>query len=76
MVNERDVEVFIVCLSCHFDMGAHLYHWAGGTLFGVLNDTHMLTMTRTYLGPKLGNMWCMYSYLRGVRLSIYDLSII
>jgi hypothetical protein len=21
MVNKRDVEVFIVCLSCHFDVG-------------------------------------------------------
>jgi hypothetical protein len=21
MVNERDVEVFIICLSCHFDIG-------------------------------------------------------
>jgi hypothetical protein len=31
MVNKRDVEVFIVCLSCHFDMGKLPYHWAGGT---------------------------------------------
>jgi hypothetical protein len=31
MVNKRDVEVFIVCLSCHFDMGKLPYDWAGGT---------------------------------------------
>jgi hypothetical protein len=27
MVNKRDVEVFIVCLSCHFDVG--LFHVIG-----------------------------------------------
>jgi hypothetical protein len=27
MVNKRDVEVFIVCLSCHFGMGKLPYHW-------------------------------------------------
>jgi hypothetical protein len=31
MVNKRDVEVFIVCLSCHFDMGKLPYHQEGGT---------------------------------------------
>jgi hypothetical protein len=31
MVNKRDVEVFIVCLSCHFDVGQFPYHQAGGT---------------------------------------------
>jgi hypothetical protein len=31
MVNKRDVEVFIICLSCHFDMEKLLYHQAGGT---------------------------------------------
>jgi hypothetical protein len=31
MINKRDVEVFIVYLSCHFDMGKVPYHWAGGT---------------------------------------------
>jgi hypothetical protein len=27
MVNKRDTEVFIVCLSCHFDVG--LFHVNG-----------------------------------------------
>jgi hypothetical protein len=27
MVNKRDTEVFIVCLSCHFDVG--LFHVIG-----------------------------------------------
>jgi hypothetical protein len=27
MVNKRDAEVFIVCLSCHFDVG--LFHIIG-----------------------------------------------
>jgi hypothetical protein len=31
MVNKRDVEVFIVCLSYHFDMGKLPYHRAGVT---------------------------------------------
>jgi hypothetical protein len=31
MVNKRDVEVFIFCLSYHFDMGKLPYHRAGGT---------------------------------------------
>jgi hypothetical protein len=29
MVNKRDVEVFIVCLSCHFDMRKLPYPWCG-----------------------------------------------
>jgi hypothetical protein len=31
MVNKKDVEVFIVCLSSHFDMGKLPYPQAGGT---------------------------------------------
>jgi hypothetical protein len=31
MVNKRDVEVLIICLSSHFDMGKLPYHRAGGT---------------------------------------------
>jgi hypothetical protein len=31
MVNKRDVEVFIVCLSYHFDRGKLPYHREGGT---------------------------------------------
>jgi hypothetical protein len=31
MVNKIDVEVFIIYLSYHFDMGKLPYHQAGGT---------------------------------------------
>jgi hypothetical protein len=49
IVNKRIAEMLIVCLSCHFGMGKRYP-------VGVLNDTCMLTMTRTYLGPKLSSM--------------------
>jgi hypothetical protein len=51
MVNKRDAEVLIVCLSCHFDVG--LFHLIGqeGTPLAVLDDTCILTMTRACLGP-------------------------
>jgi hypothetical protein len=50
MVNKRDVKVFIVCLSCYFDVG--LFHVIGhrGTPLTVLDDTYILTMTRACLG--------------------------
>jgi hypothetical protein len=66
--------MLIVYLSCYFDMGNFLYHGVGGTLFGFLDDTCMLTMTRIYLGPKLSSMWFRYSYSRGMRHSTYGLS--
>jgi hypothetical protein len=31
MVNKRDAEVFIVCLSCHFDVGLFHVIGQGGT---------------------------------------------
>ena len=40
----------------------------------VLDDTHILTMTITYGGPKLSSMRCWYSYPRDMRHSTYDLS--
>jgi hypothetical protein len=48
MVNKRDAEMFIVCLSCDFGMGKLLYDGARGTQVDALYDTIMLTMTRTY----------------------------
>jgi hypothetical protein len=51
MVNKRDAEVFIVCLSCHFDVGLFYVIEQGGTPLAVLDDTCILTMTRAYLGP-------------------------
>ena len=71
--------MLIVCLSCHFGVGLHLYervlpyHGARGTPLAVLDDTCILTMTRTYLGPKLSRMRFRYSYSRGMRFSTCDL---
>jgi hypothetical protein len=50
MVNKRDAEVFIVCLSCHFDVGLFHVIGQGGTPLAVLDDTCILTMTRACLG--------------------------
>jgi hypothetical protein len=50
MVNKRDIEVFIVCFSCHFDMGLFHVIGHGRTPLVVLNDTYILTMTRALLG--------------------------
>jgi hypothetical protein len=50
MVNKRDIEVFIVCLSCHFDVGLFHVIGHGGTPLAVLDDTYILTMTRALLG--------------------------
>jgi hypothetical protein len=65
MVNKRDAEVFIVCLSCHFDVGLFHIIGHGGTPLTVLDDTYILTMTRTCLGPKQSNMRFGYSYFMG-----------
>jgi hypothetical protein len=40
---------------------------------GVLDDTCMLTMTRTCLGPKSSSMWFGYSYSWDMIFSTYDL---
>jgi hypothetical protein len=65
MVNKRDAEVFIVCLSCHFLCGLVPCHRARGTPLAVLDDTCMLTMTRARLGPKSSSMRFGYSYFMG-----------
>jgi hypothetical protein len=50
MANKRDVEVFIVCLSYHFDVGLFHVIGHGGTPLVVLDDTYILTMKRALLG--------------------------
>jgi hypothetical protein len=50
MVNKRDAEVFIVCLSYHFDVGLFHVIRHRGTPLVVLDDTHIFTMTRACLG--------------------------
>ena len=79
IVNKRTAKMLIVCLSCHFGMGLLLdrstsMSWGRRYPVGVLNDTCILTMTRTYLGPKLSSMRFRYSYSRGTRFSTCDLS--
>jgi hypothetical protein len=51
MVNKRDAEMFIVCLSYRFDVVLFHVIGHGGTPLAVLDDTHILTMTRACLGP-------------------------
>jgi hypothetical protein len=46
MVNKRYVDVFIVCLCCHFGMRKLPYHRARGTPVEILYDAIILTMTR------------------------------
>jgi hypothetical protein len=50
MANKRDIEVFIVCLSYHFDVGLFHVIRHEGTPLAVLNDMHIFTMTRALLG--------------------------
>ena len=40
----------------------------------VLDDTHILTMTRIYRDPKLSSTRFRHLYSTGIRLSTYDLS--
>jgi hypothetical protein len=73
MVNKRDVEVFIVCLSCHFDVGQFPYHRAGGTplafsMIHVCLQWQELTWDLSWL------VWFRYSYSMDMRFSTYDLS--
>jgi hypothetical protein len=53
MVNKRDVEVFIVCLSCHFDVGLfhvigqEVPHWRFSMICIIYNDKSLLgTLSR------------------------------
>jgi len=48
MVNKKIAEMLIVYLPCNFDYGKAPVSCARGTPLAVLNDTHILTMTRAY----------------------------
>jgi hypothetical protein len=50
MVNKRNIEVFIVCLSYHFDVGLFHVIGHGGTPLAVLDDMYILTMIRALFG--------------------------
>src|SRR3954471_12549765 len=71
IVNKKIDEMLIVCLPCHFGYGKSHVPYARGTPFAVLNDMQILTMTRTYLGPKLSMYEEWPSYSRDMRLPTY-----
>jgi hypothetical protein len=73
MVNKRDAKVFIVCLSCHFDVGKCPYHWAGGTPL-VFSMIHVCLQWQKLTWDLSRLAWFRYSYSRDTRFSTYDLS--
>src|SRR4051812_32558464 len=74
MVNKKIAEMLIVCLPCHFCYGKAPVPCAQGTPLAVLNDMQILTMTRTYLDPKLSMHEVWPSYSRDLRLPAYTSS--
>jgi hypothetical protein len=73
MVNKRDLEVFIVCLSCLFDLGQFPYHRAGGTPM-VFSMIHVCLQWQELTWDLSLLAWFRYSYSRDMRFSTYDLS--
>jgi hypothetical protein len=73
MVNKRDVEVSIVCLSCHFDVGQFLYHRAGGTPLA-FSMIHVCLQWQELTWDLSRLAWFKYSYSRDMWFSTYDLS--
>jgi hypothetical protein len=73
MVNKRDVEVSIVCLSCHFDVGQFPYHRAGGTLLAF--SMILLCLQWQELASDQSRLvWFKYSYSWDMGFLNYDLS--
>jgi hypothetical protein len=73
MVNKRDVEVFIVCLSCHFDVGKFPYHREGGTPLA-FSMIHVCLQWQELTSDLSRLAWFRYSYSRDMRFSTDDLS--
>jgi hypothetical protein len=73
MINKRDVEVFIVCLSCHFDVGQFPYHRVGGTSL-VFSMIHVCLQWQELTWDLSRLAWFRYSYSKDMRFSTYDLS--
>ena len=71
MVNKNIVEMLIVCLPCHFGYVKARVPCARGTPLAVLKDMQILTVTRTYLDPKLSMHEVWPSYSRDLRLPTY-----
>ena len=74
MVNKNIAKMLIVCLPCHFGYGKAPVPCARGTPLAVLNDMQILTVTRTYLDPKLSMHELWPSNSRDMRLSTYTSS--
>jgi hypothetical protein len=73
MVNKRDAEVFIVCLSCHFGVGQFTYHRAGGTPLA-FSMIHVSLQWQKLAWDLSRLAWFKYSYSRDMKFSTYDLS--
>jgi hypothetical protein len=73
MVNKRDAEVSIVCLSCHFDVRQFPCHRAGGTPL-VFSMIHVCLQWQELAWDLSQLAWFEYSYSRDMRFSTYDLS--
>jgi hypothetical protein len=73
MVNKRDAEVSIVCLSCHFDVGQFPYHRARGTLLA-FSMIHVFIQWQELTWDLSRLAWFKYSYSWDMRFSNYDLS--
>ena len=74
MVHKKIAEMIIVCFPCHFGYGKAPVPCARGTLLAVLNNMQILTVTRTYLDPKLSMHEVWPSYSRDLRLLTYTSS--
>jgi hypothetical protein len=73
MVNKRDAEVSIVCLSCYFDVGQFPCHQAGGTPLA-FSMIHVCLQWQELAWDLSRLAWFKYSYSRDMRFSTYDLS--
>jgi hypothetical protein len=73
MVNKRDAEVSIICLSCHFDMGQFPYHRAGGTPLA-FSMIHVCLQWQELAWDLSRLALFKYSYSWDMRFSTYDLS--
>jgi hypothetical protein len=65
--------VFIVCLSCHFDVGQFPYHRAGGTPLA-FSMIHVRLQWQELTWDLSRLAWFKYLYSRDMRFLTYDLS--
>jgi hypothetical protein len=72
MVNKRDAEMSIVCLSCYFDVGLFPCHRARGTPLA-FSMIHVCLQWQELAWDLSRLAWFRYSYSRDMRFSTYDL---